>query len=206
MKVLIVCEHFAPQTGAQALQAMKVDDALHEAGCELQVPCGIERLGAASGLYAVACVVPEIPRASRGFLGRLRPRIRYEFKTVHRRSAWVLAMADRAIQVSRTFEPVVIMTQSTPFCAHLIGMHLPVTLRRGWITYLSDLWPLPLKPYPYRTRLSRVLKPLLYSPEEAVKVVDIAVNLINHQHFKHINPVRLQTTAVVNRRGVFARG
>ncbi|MCX4161557.1 MULTISPECIES: hypothetical protein [Paraburkholderia] len=158
MKILIICEHFAPETGAQALQATKVADALHGAGHEVQVLCGVQNMSPEPRLYPVAHVASRPQSSVRSFVARAHRRLRYEFDSIHRGSDWVRKMAREAIEISRTFEPDVVLTQSTPFRVHLIGLHLPESLRHRWLAYFSDLWPLALTPYPYRTRLSCVLK------------------------------------------------
>lgn len=160
MKVLIVCEHFAPETGAQALQATKVADALHDAGCDVRVLCGVQRVSPDEHHYPVEHVVPRARPVPHGVVARVRRRVRHEFDSIDSDGDWVLAMATKVADIARTFDPDVVMTQSTPFRAHLVGLHLPERLRARWVAYFSDLWPLALTPHPYRTRLSSMLKPV----------------------------------------------
>ncbi|RDJ99492.1 glycosyltransferase family 4 protein [Paraburkholderia lacunae] len=160
MKILIVCEHFFPQTGAQALQATKVADALHLAGCEVRVLCGVAQEASSDRPYDVQWVPPRDYGKATSSMGRALRRLRYEIDTVNTRGGWVRGMAAKVIEINRSFEADVIMTQSTPFRAHLVGLHLPPGLRKRWACYFSDLWPLSLTPRPYRTRLSDLLRPI----------------------------------------------
>jgi hypothetical protein len=160
MKVLILCVHFAPETGAQALQASKVADALHEAGCSVRVLCGVPATTQSETPYPVQRIGRASERAAAGVFGRLGKRLRYELSSINAHSEWVRTMAREAAQIATAFEPDVVLTQSTPFAVHLIGLHFPAELKRKWVAYFSDLWPLALTPRPYRTTLSMLLKPL----------------------------------------------
>ncbi|MCI1047005.1 hypothetical protein [Caballeronia zhejiangensis] len=84
----------------------------------------------------------------------------YEFTSIDPNDEWVRRMALEATSVFEEFRPDIILTQSTPFQVHLIGLHMPDEMRRRWIAYFSDLWPLSLTPVPYRTGLSVLMKPL----------------------------------------------
>lgn len=160
MKILIVCEHFFPQTGAQALQAAKVADALHLAGCEVRVLCGVPQNALSSRQYDVQWVPLRDYGNAMSSVGRMARRLRYEIDSVNVHGDWVRGMAAKVMEVNRSFDADVIMTQSTPFRAHLVGLHLPSVLRERWVCYFSDLWPLSLTPRPYRTRLSDLLRPV----------------------------------------------
>lgn len=159
MKILIICEHFAPETGAQALQATKVADALHDAGCKVQVLCGVQSLPSEPREYSVVHVPTDTAGTPKSLFARVRRRARYEFDTVSKNSRWVREMRSKVLEITAEFSPDIVMTQSTPFRVHLIGLALPDVLRNRWVAYFSDLWPLFLAPYPYRTRLSNVLRP-----------------------------------------------
>lgn len=160
MKVLILCEHFAPETGAQALQATKVADALHDAGCEVRILCGVPASARKEMRYPVGRVVEQSKAMGRDLISRVYRRLRYEFTSVSANSDWVRRMATEAARIGEDFEPDIVLTQSTPFRVHLVGLHLPTSMKQGWVAYFSDLWPLSLTPVPYRTPLSVLLKPL----------------------------------------------
>lgn len=160
MKVLILCVHFAPETGAQALQATKVADALHDAGCSVRVVCGVSSTAQHDARYPVQRVPRASERPATGVFGRIGRRLRYEWTAIDAQSEWVRRMAIEAGRIATVFEPDVVLTQSTPFAVHLIGLHLPPELKRKWIAYFSDLWPLALTPRPYRTTFSVLFKPL----------------------------------------------
>jgi glycosyltransferase involved in cell wall biosynthesis len=157
MKILIICEQFSPLTGAQALQASKVADALSRAGCEVQVLCGARQVSGSESRYPVHFVEAKPYGVSRNIFNRIARRIRHEFYEISSDGEWVSQMLRKAIEISQTFQPDAIITQSTPFRSHLIGLRLPDELQRKWVAYFSDLWPLCLTPYPYRTALSNVM-------------------------------------------------
>lgn len=161
MKILMICEHFHPQTGARALQATKVADALAAVGCEVRVLCGVKPVATdttpGQRVYAVDFIEAErFPRAANAF-EKAKRRFRYERALIDDKSVWVMAMADRAMAIADQFDPDIVMTLSTPFNVHWIGLHLPERVRTKWVAYFSDLWPLVLTPPPYRTAVSCVL-------------------------------------------------
>jgi glycosyltransferase involved in cell wall biosynthesis len=160
MKILIICEHFAPQAGAQALQATKVVDALHDAGCEVRVLCGEPQVSTTPHRYVVDWVAPKLHGKPKGVAGRVLRQLRYEYGTVCTRGAWVSEMLHKAIEISEVFAPDIVLTLSTPFRVHLVGLRLPQHLRERWVAFFSDLWPLSLVPHPYRTRIADVLRPV----------------------------------------------
>jgi glycosyltransferase involved in cell wall biosynthesis len=160
VKILIVCEHFSPQTGARALQATKVANALHSEGCEIYVLCGEPQGSPSPQSFKVEWVASQSNTKPTSVVDRILRRLRYEWSAVNPRGEWVRAMAVRTVEICNAFEPDIILTQSTPFRAHLVGLHLPESLRRRWVAYFSDLWPLSLVPYPYRTRIANLLRPI----------------------------------------------
>jgi glycosyltransferase involved in cell wall biosynthesis len=157
MKIVMICEHFYPKTGARALQATKVAEALSSIGCEVYVLCGVKSIAREDSPYVVDFVEAEQFSIANNFRERMIRRLRYEFSMINGKSNWVRRMTEKAKEIVDGFEPDVVMTLSTPFNVHLIGLNLPECVRRKWVAYFSDLWPLALAPHPYRTPVSKAM-------------------------------------------------
>ncbi|MFD1555158.1 hypothetical protein ACFSHT_05865 [Paraburkholderia silviterrae] len=202
MKILIICEHFFPLTGAQALQATKVADALSLAGCEVRILCGARQVQGAESAYPVYFVETVPYGGSNNILDRVVRRVRHEFNDINAEGEWINAMVEKAIEMEREFKPDVIMTQSTPFRSHLVGLRLPSEMREKWVAYFSDLWPLCLTPYPYRTTLSNILSfvqlrslgRVLGTARKIIMSSDESVFQITRK-FPHIDPEKFFSVA-----------
>ncbi|WP_321844631.1 glycosyltransferase family protein [Paraburkholderia bannensis] len=205
-KILIVCDHFSPQSGAQALQATKVADALFAAGCDVHVICGVPQIESDRREYPVDSVVSSPYGEGGGIFQRITRRIRHEIHETDRDNDWVRRMLVKTIEVASVVRPDVIMTQSTPFRTHLIGLSLPFEMRRKWVAYFSDVWPLRLAPYPYRTAISNVfsivqlryLERVVRTAQKIIMSSDESIEVIKNR-FPNVGEEKLFSVAHIGR-------
>jgi len=75
-----------------------------------------------------------------------------ELESVNAFAAWVNQAAIVSEQVIGTFKPHVLLTSSTPFESHLVGIRLKRRTGIPWVASLSDPWPRQIQPAPYGAR------------------------------------------------------
>lgn len=162
MRVLIVSKLFPPNTGAQGLQSGKVAEAIIDNGIEIAVVAGIDAGLRDSGLlnmnkdYLINYVPYAEPNSGRNILARAWDRFLSDVSAVNIYSEWVKNATSASKRIVRVFKPDIILSSSTPFDSHIIGLNLSRETKLPWVASFSDPWPAKVLPPPYN-----VPKPLL---------------------------------------------
>lgn len=158
LRILLVSKMFPPLRAARSVQIGRVVDALTDAGCAVRVVAG-----SASGRtgcrvqqgdpskYDVRFVEYPAPAHSGG-VKRIWRHLATELESVNAYAPWVTQAAVVSEENIRTFKPDVLLTSSTPFESHLVGMCLKRRTGIPWVASLSDPWPPQVQPAPYEAR------------------------------------------------------
>ncbi len=151
MRILIISKSYAPSISSQALQIEKVAKAICGAGCEVKVIAGYSGQGNISG--SEPCEVHYVPhvvnKSNSQLLDRIASRVYLEVSNINPTGKWVVQAYEKALELCKTFRPDIILTSSTPFESHLIGLRLYEKFKIKWIASFSDPWPAKMSPAPY---------------------------------------------------------
>jgi len=141
--------------------------ALAEAGCEIIVVAGVPK-GDKAGVVASSdywgshvCYVPyRTPWSGKRRLSRVWKRLCSEVFSINRFCGWATKASAAAMEVLVAHKVDMIMTISSPFESHLVGLMIKRKAGLPWITSFSDPWPSIILPPPYNAAsvpiLSRV--------------------------------------------------
>ncbi len=159
LKLLVVSKSFPPLQTAQALQIGKVAEAIADCDCEITVVAGIPN-GDKENVKVLPenssshiCYVPySVPWLGKHRLTRIWARFCLEVSPINNLYGWVTQASSAAIEVLKNQKIDVIMTSSSPFESHLVGLTLKRKTGLPWIASFSDPWPGSLSPKPYYTK------------------------------------------------------
>jgi len=155
--ILVISRLFRPSPEAHALQVSNVVDALRLEGMRVYVVAGLadtEQL--ACDLGHADPDTTYIPYKNR-WNGCTLPqrawnRLCDEISSVNPMSSWVSAAVGACEKTLRDSRASIVVTTSTPFESHCVGLRLAQQMRIKWIASFSDPWPSKLLPFPYNTR------------------------------------------------------
>ncbi len=158
MRLLVVSKSFPPLRTAQALQIGKVTEAISNCDCKTIVLAGVpsddkSSLGSSTNSSRHVRYVPyTIPWIGKHRLTRIWARICLEVSPINRLFGWVTRASDAAMEILSDRKIDIIMTSSSPFESHLVGLELKRKTGLPWIASFSDPWPISFAPVPYYTR------------------------------------------------------
>lgn len=154
MKILIISHSFPPNPGAQSLQISKVKVAIESMGFDIKVLAGlnnsekviIQKYQPQQNVYFVPYSTINLGRS---FPARLLTRIYSELRTINPNSQWVRYAFQKSLSIVKEFKPDLMMTSSTPFESHMVGLKLKKYIGLPWVASFSDPWPSAINPAPY---------------------------------------------------------
>ncbi len=163
MKILLISHSFPPDPGARALQIGKVKSAIESLGIDIRVIAGLNQSNKDSiqwdqphqNLYLVPYSLINIGQS---FPARLVTRIYRELMAINPHNPWVRNAFKQSITLVKEFKPDLIMTSSTPFESHMVGLKLKKTIGLPWVASFSDPWPSSINPAPYNAYEMPVFK------------------------------------------------
>ncbi len=161
MRILLISQHFPPLETARALQMGKVVEALKANGCCTTVIAG--KINSDSSDIEVGDGVVYLPcwwrsydrslvrRASRRMIEEL-------YSCSWPSSRWVQSAIDYATAVIAKYKPNCVMTSSTPFESHLVGLAVKRKTKTPWVASFSDPWPPCTAPRPHFSKGLPILR------------------------------------------------
>lgn len=153
MRLLVVTRNYPPFNGTRSLQIGKVVEAIKRTGVEVRVVAGLEkktRIGdQGESVNGDVVYVPYCLRDGYGFVDRTLHFVDNEIGSINHLDGWVRRSKAAALKQCETFRPDCLLTSSTPFKAHLIGLHVKRSTGLPWIASFSDPWPRSLCPRPH---------------------------------------------------------
>lgn len=167
MRLLIIAKLFYheiayPECCAQALQNTKVASALAQQGVDIRVLAQLDTDSPVVSPYVSPAVpvhyVPYRTACGHHALGLELRRIRKAATfLVGLASKWARAAAAKARELIAQYQPDAIMTISTPFESHVVGLLLRRSYQIPWVVSFGDPWPDGICPAPYRNPNRRLL-------------------------------------------------
>ncbi|MFO7614447.1 MAG: hypothetical protein R6W71_07395 [Bacteroidales bacterium] len=85
----------------------------------------------------------------RSFPARLAVRIYRILMAINPHNPWVRHAFQKALSIAKEFKPDLMMTSSTPFESHMVGLKLKKYTGLPWVASFSDPWPSSINPAPY---------------------------------------------------------
>lgn len=160
MKLLIIARYFPPKQGAQQIQMWKVANALANEGIKTivisQFATTGKQIGSEKYVLHENCSLKVfyVPGTiylsdSKKYLARLKVRLRGEIEAINNYSQWTKGACSLAENIIKCVKPDAILTVSTPFESHLVGLNLRKKFNIPWLAFFSDPWP--KNPHPYNT-------------------------------------------------------
>ena len=156
MKILAISKSFPPNGGARALQINKVLKAICQTGCEVHVIAGLSSIETSklsvtkdSFPYTLRYVPFDPPGEGNTLVGRFWHRLLCELSSANPVYKWVRRAIDETMRTLESYKPDVVLTSSSPFESHLVGLHLKNRVGLPWVASFSDPWPPHTMPFPH---------------------------------------------------------
>ena len=159
MRVLIISKFFPPYQSARALQIGKVTDAIGK-NAQIRVIAGLPDNMKGESDDNIHYVSYPKAKEFKNRLFRIGRRLLKEFESTNYFGSWVKKASGVAEKVICDFKPDVMMTSSSSFESHLVGLHLKKKMKILWVASFSDPWPAALMPVPYNVHSVPVLSRL----------------------------------------------
>lgn len=151
MRVLIISPYYPPCGNAQSLQIGKVVTAMGECGIETIVIAGKPN----NPIYETLDTdrvfrVPHWIRPIRkSIAGRIFTKVLQEIYSCNIFSRFVTIAVDKTLEIIKNEKIDCLLTSSTPFESHMVGIAVSQKTGIPWIASFSDPWPASVNPYPY---------------------------------------------------------
>jgi glycosyltransferase involved in cell wall biosynthesis len=163
LKILLISQSFPPNPGARALQIGKVKSAIESCGIDIRVIAGLNTpdkgvIRQEQVQQNVQFVPYSLMNIGQSFVARLFTRIYRELMVINPHNPWVRNTFKQSLTLVKDFQPDLIMTSSTPFESHMVGLKLKKTLGLPWVASFSDPWPSSINPAPYNAYEMPVFK------------------------------------------------
>jgi hypothetical protein len=156
LKIILISHFFPPNPAARSLQIGKVKSAIESLGIDIRVIAGSNK----SNKDTIQWDQPHqnvylVPYSSinigQSFSARLLIRVYRELMTINPHNPWVRDVFKKALSLAKEFKPDLIMTSSTPFESHMVGLKLKKYFGLPWVASFSDPWPSAISPAPYNS-------------------------------------------------------
>lgn len=222
MRILAISKSSPPETNAQSLQTGRVLKAIAETGAEVYLVAGYPSKSQGSAFhrksdgYVTAYIPTKTPPNSHIIRYRIQKRLTNEISDINPFGKWVTGAFTEAILRLRSTRADLLLTVSTPFHSHIVGLRLKRAVRIPWIASFSDPWPVALTPPPYRTYRLPLLSTLqLHLLRNVLREADaihmpskIAVDMVEREsgipisHKSYVIPhIGLQTSSHIHSSG-----
>ncbi len=154
MKILLISQSFPPTPGARALQIGKVKSAIESLGIDIRVIAGLNTPDKAiiqqdQARDNISYVPISTMNAGRSVPAKLAIRVYRELMAINPQNPWVRQAFQKALSIAEEFKPDLMMTSSTPFESHMVGLKLKKYTGLPWVASFSDPWPSSINPAPY---------------------------------------------------------
>ena len=164
MKILAISKFFPPNGSARALQIDKVLKAICQTGCQVHVIAGLSSIETSKLSvtrdnlpYTLRYVLFDPPREGKSFVGRFWHRLLCEFSSANPVYKWVRRTLYETMHTVESYKPDVVLTSSSSFESHLVGLHLKNRVGLPWVASFSDPWPSHTMPFPHNAYKMPVL-------------------------------------------------
>jgi len=154
MNILLISKIFPPESTARAVQIGKVVAALEKNGCQITVIAGqahrIEKTPPIKdNIYYIPCW--KISNSYR-LHKRIYGKIRSELETCWIYSNWARKAILSGTNLLKSKKIDWLMSSSTPFESHIVGLKLKQISKLPWLSSFSDPWPSSIVPIPHRRK------------------------------------------------------
>ena len=189
MKLLIISHSFPPKSGARALQIGKVKAAIESLGFDVRVIAGLNTSNKAiipkdQPQENVYFVPYSTINGGQSFPARLCLRVYREIMTMNPKNKWVRYAFQKSLSIVNKFKPNLMLTSSTPFESHMVGLKLKKHTALPWVASFSDPWPSAINPSPYNAYEMPIVKNFQIASLRSVLNSCDAVHMINKHALK----------------------
>ncbi|OQW92461.1 MAG: hypothetical protein BWK78_01665 [Thiotrichaceae bacterium IS1] len=123
-------------------------------------------------------------RARYTMISKIWHKLLYDISLINPWSTWVRKTLAIALKIVKEHQPDIILTSSTPFVSHLVGLHLKHKTHIPWIASFSDPWPPQILPSPYNVHTIPMVRNLQMRSLRQVLTSCDAVLMPNQQAIK----------------------
>ena len=159
-KVLFICKYYPPLPSARAYQIGKVVQSIIETDAvDIFVIAGLrissttlEDIGTqkySQNICSIKYVPYHEPVANNRYFSRVIKRVRCELQAVNIGNDWVVEALKESKGMIESKKIDILISSSTPFESHIVGLLLAKEYGLPWIASFSDPWPTSLRPSPY---------------------------------------------------------
>lgn len=197
MRLLLISKYYTPYKSARALQIRKVFESVVNSGIDTIVIAGVPTLDIETTSNDDRVFYLPYWNSSNGTssVSRAYTKIRKELQTCWSISGWVPNAVSKGLKLIDEHKINCIMSSSTPFESHLVGLKIKKKTGLPWVASFSDPWPSFINPFPYyrhgliayRNVQMRLLKKVLKESSVVHMPSSYAIQLIEKSTKNHIS-------------------